>query len=329
MKIVIITDGNNILGLGHVYQSLTLANALRDKLGEGLSLTFITKSDMRICDFIHSFGYDVERFDNDDQIFDNLNSKQPSRIIFDKLDVSTSLVVRIKKKIKAKLIIFTNLTAANDYADVAVLADFGSGLKNIVNRDKDTGRVKFFGLKYWVLRPEFYVFKKQPKAQLDNVKNIMLIFGGSDPANMSTFVLKTLLQIDFEFNILLVLGAAFEHKEELNSVVRENRTAKSKIKIVKNIANVAEMMRENDVVFASPGLSFSEALAVGTPLIGFHQSELQRKEYADILPTMGLEDLHNLPMKIKNKDFIYPNHPTIQAMEIGEGKDEIINEILN
>ena len=329
MKISIITDGNNELGLGHVYQSLTLATALKEKSGKSSRINFITKSGADICDFIHSFGYDVEHFDDDECIFKWLQVAKPERVIFDKLDVSPELAARIKHVLKIKLIIFTNLTEANNFADIAIFADFGSNFKNIIHKDKVSGKVEFYGLKFWVLRPEFYALKKQGKIHNEVVKDIMLIFGGSDPANMSSFVLNELLQIDSEFNILLVLGSAFDHNQELNRVLNTNKTSKSNVNIVKNITNVGEMMHKNDVVFASPGLSFSEALAVGTPVIAFHQNEPQRKEYADILPTMGIEDLHKLPLIIKTKAFLFPNTPLIQSMEIGEGKNDIIEAILN
>ena len=206
MKISIITDGNIELGLGHVYQSLTLAMALKEKAGKSLRINFITKSDVDICDFIRSFGYDVERFDDDECIFKWLHVAKPDRIIFDKLDVSPELAARIKHVLKIKLIIFTNLTEANNFADIAIFADFGSNFKNIIHKDKVSGKVEFYGLKFWVLRPEFYALKKQGKIHKEVVKDIMLIFGGSDPANMSSFVLNELLQIDSEYNILLVLG---------------------------------------------------------------------------------------------------------------------------
>ncbi len=329
MKIAIITDGNNELGLGHVYQSLTLANALKEQSSKSLRINFMTKSDEGICQFIHSSGYDVEHFDHDELIFEKLQLDQPDRIIFDKLDVSPCFAAKIKEILKIKLIISTNLTEANRYADIAVFPDFGSNFKNIVNKNYLTGRVEFFGLKYWLLRPEFYAFKKKVKTHNDTIKNIMLMFGGSDPANLSTFVLRELLQIDFEFNILLVLGSAFNHTKELSSILDKNKISQSKVSIVNNITNVAEEMYKSDVVFASPGLSFSEALVVGTPVVGFHQNEPQRKEYADVLPTLGLDDLYKLPLIIKNKSFVFPDDPLIQSMEIGEGKDEIINAILN
>ena len=189
--------------------------------------------------------------------------------------------------------------------------------------------MQIFGPKYWLLRPEFYEFKKQKKILKDEVKDIMLMFGGSDHANLSSAVLDTLLQMDSSFNILLVLGAAFELNEELSAVMSKNKNSASKVTIAKNITNVGEIMYKHDVVFASPGLSFFEALAVGIPVLGFHQDELQMETYKELLPTLDKSELFKLPLIIRNKSFIFPNDAFITGMEIGEGKDEIINEILN
>jgi len=329
MRIVIITDGNNQLGLGHVYQSLTLATALKEKAGKDVQIDFMTKSDQAINHFIHLSGFEVECFDNDEEMLSKLIKIQPDQVIFDKLDVCPLFAKKIKQYLNIKLTIFTNLTEANDYADIVVFAGFGSNFKNIIHRNNETGSVHFFGLKFWILRPEFYALKKKNKSYSEVVKKIMLIFGGSDPSNLSSFVLNELLRLNAVFQIQLVLGAGFQNKQELNCVLHENKNSCSQVNIVQNTKNVAEMMYTSDLVFTSPGLSLSEALAVGTPVVGFHQNERQRIEYADFLPTFGVNDLHKISSVIINKSFLFPNNPMIQAMEIGEGKNEIIDEILN
>jgi spore coat polysaccharide biosynthesis predicted glycosyltransferase SpsG len=328
MKIAIITDGNNKLGMGHIYQSMALADMLSNKTNDKVEISFITKSVRKVIDLLKKTRHPVYHYSDDDLIFDALREKRQDRIIFDKLDVSPDLARKIKEMLDAKLIIFTNLTKANEYADVTILADIGSNFKNVVIKDNSTGRVEFFGPKYWLLRPEFYEFKKKKKLSNKSVKNIMLIFGGSDPSNLSSAVLNELLQMEMTFNIVLVLGAAFAHHKQLNIVLKKNRFSPSTVQVVQNLTNVAETMFNSDVVFASPGLSFFEALAVGTPVIGFHQNELQRDVYKGFLTTVDISELCKLPLMIKNKSFIFPNHPFVVSMEIGEGKDEIINEIL-
>lgn len=329
MKIAIITDGNNTLGMGHIYQSKTIADFLSEKTDNLADIFFITKSNELVRDILKSTGKKVYYFENDSFILDKLKVLKPNIVIFDKLDVSPALAKQVKTELITKLVIFTNLTKANDYADITVLADIGSNFKNIINVNPESGGKQYFGPKFWILRPEFYKLKSKIKKINERFSEIMLIFGGSDPSNISSQVLNELMQIDLAFNILLVLGSAFEHNDELNAVIDKNKGSKSTVNIVRNITNVGETMHKSDLVFASPGLSFFEALTVGTPVIGFHQNELQREVYAEILPTMGIEDIQKLPEIIQNKTFLYPEDPIVSAMEIGDGKDEIITEILN
>ncbi|MBL4911537.1 MAG: hypothetical protein JKX78_16195 [Alteromonadaceae bacterium] len=327
MKIFIITDGNNQLGMGHIYQSMTLVGYLLEQADYDLNITFITKSDHCVISLLKSSGCNVVSCKNDNEIFNLLASEKPDRIIFDKLDVSPLLAKKIKQELTAKLLIFTNLTTANDHADVAILADIGSNFENIFIKNKDTGQIKIYGPKYWLIRPEFFLLKSNYKKDDSLVKNIMLIFGGADPANLSSIVLDELLTINIPFKISIVLGAAFQHQKELDKVIKSNGSL-STINIYRNVTNIAEMMSINDLVLASPGLSFFESLVVGTPVIGFHQDSLQQKTYKDILPTVDKKDIDQLSYMITNNQFIFPHSSKIKKMAIGEGKDQIIQEIL-
>ena len=329
MKIAIVTDGNNTLGMGHVYQTMTLVTFLK-KADSGIDISFLTKSAEHVVTLLKSTGCEVNFYPDDDLIFEALKKENPDRILFDKLDVSPALAKKIKEELDAKLIIMTNLTDANDYADMTVLADIGSNFENIRKESKDTGQIEFWGPKYWLLRPEFYEYKKNKKSHPSTIKNIMLMFGGADPCNYSSLVLNELLKLNSDFNINLIIGSAFNNREELNEVIKNNKAALSSVKILENIKNVSEIMYNSDVVFASPGLSFFEALAVGTPVVGFHQNELQGDVYnKGTLPTLDKNDVHKIKSIIENKSFLYPDDAFIAAMEIGEGKDELINEILN
>ena len=329
MKIAIITDGDNTIGMGHIYQSITLADALSKQLHNRAKIFFMTKSSQNAIARISESGYNVYHYPDDNSILNALKNEKPDRIIFDKLNVAPVLASRIKETIDAKLIIFTNLTTANQYADVTILADIGSNFRNIYDKDEITGKVHFWGPKYWLLRHEFYEYHKKKKDPLIRVEKIMLIFGGADSSNITSIVLNELLHMDSYFKIIVVLGAAFAHHEELNAILTGNRCTQSTVQVEENLKNVAETMHKSDVVFASPGLSFFEALSVGTPVLGFHQNELQRSTYKEYLTTIDKSDLSKLSSTIENKSFIFPDDPFVTSMEIGKGKDEIIREILN
>lgn len=329
MKIAIITDGSSALGMGHVYQSITLANDLSKKIDINSNIIFLTKSEQNVVNQLSEAGFKVNQYPDDSSIFNSLIKERPHRILFDKLDVSPSLAKQIKDTIPSKLIILTNLTDANKYADITVLADIGSNFKNICEKDPLSGKTHFFGPKYWIMRPEFFEYSMKPKKSFSNVKKIMLIFGGSDQANFTSDVLNILLCMEKKFEILVVIGAAFKHKDKLDAVIKENINTQSSFEIFYNLKTVAKAMHESDVVFASPGLSFFEALAVGTPVLGFHQNELQRDVYKGYLTTLDKTELFKLPLIIENKAFFYPDNPFIESMQIAQGKNEIIDAILS
>ena len=327
MNFVIITDGNSKLGMGHVYQSITLAKTLINVKYTDVNISFISKSEKPILELIAASGFEVLCLSNDDLIFEELNGRRPDRIVFDKLDVSPDLARRIKEKLQIKLVIFTNITEANIYADVTVMAGMGSNFANICEKNNVNDKVRFWGPKYWLLRPEFYSFK--PKNFNSNIKKILLIFGGADHANLSSVVLNELMQMEEEFQITIILGAAFSYHKELQIVLKRNIDSKSSIVIIKKLVEVAETMYDNDLVCVSPGLSFFEALAVSTPVLCFHQNEFQENAWKGHIKTYDKVEVTLIPELIRNNRFIFYNDREISQMEIGKGFLEVIDEILN
>ncbi|MBK5209063.1 MAG: hypothetical protein JJE44_06115 [Flavobacteriaceae bacterium] len=326
MQFVIITDGNSTLGMGHVYQSLTLAETLLNVKDINPAITFITKSDKPIVDLIDKKGFKVIYLQNDDLIFNKLKELKPDRIIFDKLDVSPDLAKNIKEKLGIKLIIFTNLTEANNFADVTVMAGMGSDFKNIYEKNTANSNMQFWGPKYWLLRPEFYTYKAKPFTS--TINKIMLIFGGSDQANLSSFVLDELMKMDKKFHINIILGAAFTHHNKLNEIIEKNAQSTCSVEITKNLVKVAETMYANDLVFVSPGLSFFEAISVSTPVLCFHQNEFQENAWKGHIKTYDKNETSLIPNLINTNKFIFHDEEYISCMEIGKGISEIINEIL-
>jgi spore coat polysaccharide biosynthesis predicted glycosyltransferase SpsG len=329
MKIAIITDGNNTLGMGHIYQSRTLAGFLAERLGEDGEIVFITKSDEKVSAVLAATGCSVIALPDDEKIFLELAEMQPDRVVFDKLDVVPGLARNIREKLPCRLIIMTNITEASRYAHVVVLGHVKNNFDNSAKYDPVTGQLQLFGPRYWILRPEFYRFRKIGKEQPLKVQNIMLIFGGSDPLNFSTLATNTLLETGEDFNLMLVLGAGFEHRSQLDKVLEANTGFPGTVNVVNNMTNVAENMYNHDLVLTSPGLSFFEALVVGTPVIVFHQNEFQRESYSGIIPTASRDEIGRLPQMIWNREFVFHTDPVIQAMQVGEGKDELLDAILN
>ena len=324
MKIIFIVDGGFKIGLGHVYQALTLAKMLNDFA----KIKFLTKSDEIVANKIREAGFDAYKLSGDSEILEILKKEKPNIVIIDKIDVPSELAKAIKKVDNIKLVIFTNLTSANKYSDIAVTADIGSNFKSIRLFDDATRTLYFYGPKYWILRKEFHIYNKRNKMETKNIDNILLIFGGSDPKNLTTLVTKELLKYQREFKIEVIIGASFGHEDSLNQVIKEYKTDNKMVNLNKDITNVAELMFKADVVICSPGLSAFEALYVGTPILVIPQDELQRKTYQGFFELIGPEDANNILEIIENRGFTYPNQENIIDMEIARGTEELIKEII-
>jgi len=310
--------------MGHVQQSTTFAKLLRDKA----DISFLTKSDDTTLRIIRESGFAAKQLPSDVAILHELKVLNPDIVIFDKLDVDESLARDINGTLDASLVIFTNLTGANKYADIAVTADIGSRFENVSYVDDKTKTLYYYGPKYWILRPEFYEYHNKGKARSRRVENVLLMFGGSDPLNLTSAALQELLGLDRSLHIDVILGAQFKREADVQSILRRSSDKRKSVTIHRNIKNVAELMFRADLVIGSPGLSVFEALCVGTPVIVMPQDALQRDTYDGFMRMIEKDEAGKLGGMIERADFTYPDDAHIVRMEIGQGVDELVNVIL-
>ena len=324
IKIIYIVDGGNKIGMGHVYQSISFAAVLK----HSAEITFLTQSDSTVINIISSAGFLTHKMADKQSILRFIQSNKPNIVIFDKIDVDEDLARDIKEIKGVKLVIFTNITNANKYADIAVTADYGSNFKNIRYFDENTQTLYFYGPKYWIFKKEFLKFKDKKKDLTGEVKSILLTFGGSDHANLTTCAVRELLSKLRNFKITVILGACFSHTDELNQVLAEYKAKSNQVQILKDVSNIAELMHKADLVLASPGLSGFEALYVGTPILLMPQDELQKETYQGFFKIIDKDNVGILPEYIENREFIYPDQEDIVLMDIAGGTGELVEEIL-
>jgi len=326
MKIAFVVDGGKDRGMGHVQQSVTLAQELKDKA----DIIFLTKSDDYVIRQIRNSQFNVIGKSNDDELLQALKEIYPQWIIIDKMDVEEEFAKNIKEETSSKLAIFTNITAANQYADMAVTADYGKYFKNTKFLDEKTGTLYYYGPKYWILRKEFCQCNNVSKKATAGIERILIMFGGSDPLNITSAVLDELLELKERYVFDVILGAGFTFFDEFNQVLEKHPDRRLCVNSYRNIGNVAELMSTADLVITSPGLSLFESLCVGTPVIVFHQNMIQKertaKVYRGFIPTLSFDEVHKLPEMILQKQFINPDDDFVRNLQIGQGKKEIVDE---
>lgn len=330
LTICFVVDGGVQIGMGHIQQSITLANRL-----QVATTFFITKSDEMVLRFIREAGFNAARFQDDIEIFECLKSLNPDIIIFDKIDVDEKLAKKIRAELVSRLIIFTNLTGANQHAHIAVLprsenlyVDPISRFKNISYINQITLTHYFFGPKYWILRPEFFEYKKLKKITPKTIEHILVAFGGSDPTNLTCQVLERLLNMNFLYKIDIVLGQKFCFHNEVSTILNKFIDKKENISLHSNIKNMAELLYGANLVITAAGMTMFEALCVGTSVIVIPQDQLQKDTYQGVVRMLEIDCLGDLERMIGDLDFSYSDDPGIMEMNIGEGLQELVDVIL-
>lgn len=323
-KIIVYTEGSLTLGLGNVYRSIALSDAL--SLCKDIDFEFVTSSQEYVRSIISSkyiVTFKVDRL----SVLEYIVQKKPKIVIIDYLNIESSFVQLLKEN-NICTVIIGNDSDANCYANLVVNAIIGTNFEN-------SNTVDHFGTRY-LKGPRYLVLRKEFEDKRDsyhyngNLRNLTLMFGGTDQANFSLKILKKIIEEShFEGNIKIILGAGYPFKTELSNYII-NKGVNNRVTILQNITNVSTELLTSDFLITSPGTSLFEAFALGIPSLAFFQNDSQEKIFNSFYNAMKYNsslDLMELVFSIyKNLDSFRHN---LNKLSVGTGRHEIIDNIIN
>ncbi len=156
---------------------------------------------------------------------------------------------------------------------------------------------------YIALRSEFQEAHEQARAIRLEVRELLVIQGGSDTYGFIPRIIRSLEGLKICLHCTVVVGPAFRHELEL----REALTASSlDITVVRSARNMAELMREADLAITAGGLTMFELSCVGTPSLvvcaePFEVETARRFEKAGAVLNLGFGgslDYRRLPASV-------------------------------
>jgi len=120
------------------------------------------------------------------------------------------------------------------------------------------------GTRYALLRREFWT--PSPRLTISGKADKLLVtFGGSDPDNVSSMVLRALKMIPADGGeVILVVGEGNPHYD---SVVSQARNLGSWVRIKHGVRKMSELMRWADLAISAAGGTCWELAAMGVPMI--------------------------------------------------------------
>ena len=255
-KILFVVSGYQEIGLGHVYNTLLIAN---DILNHNIEFLVDSKSQLAL-DTIASKNYTVFMQENED-IIDDIKLLKPDVIINDRLDTEDAYIQTLKA-LGVKVINFEDLGTGAKKADLVI---------NAIYPEKEILPNHYFGHDYFVLRDEFML--SSPRTIAPKVKNILLTFGGVDPNNYTLKVLQSIYDycLEHDISISVVAGFGYKHYDTLKVY--------SDINIYQNASNISEHMKQANIIFTSAGRTTYEIASLTVPAIVLAQNERELSHF--------------------------------------------------
>jgi len=256
-KILFVVSGNKKIGMGHVYNTLLIAN---DILNHNIEF-IVDKESQMAFEKILSLNYKVSIQTSDNLIGDILKIK-PDIVINDRLENSYAYVNTLKKH-GMKVIIFEDLGKGASLADLVINAVYSQ--KKLVDNF-------YFGHHYFLLRDEFML--SQPLTNVNSsVSNVLLSFGGTDPNNYTHKVLDAIYQYCIDKGIIIdvVAGIGYDRYSSIKDF--------EKVNIHRNINRISDFMKQSDIIFSACGRTTYEIASLAVPAIVMAQNKREITHY--------------------------------------------------
>lgn len=254
MSITFIVTGNSSVGLGHVRRALTLAD-----FWLGHDITFILyNSTKEVEEQIKYRNYKVKTVLSLREIPNLITSG--TLVINDILDTTSEYINSLKSK-NVFIVNFEDLGEGADYADIVINA--------LYERINPPSNHKY-GYEYECLGENFLL--TQPNKFREEVQNILVTFGGADPANLTYKALRALEEIEKGINIRVVIGPAYKWSRKLLNYI-DSKWSKKNLKLYSKVENMAEIMENVDLAITSNGRTVYELAAMGIPTISIAQND--------------------------------------------------------
>ncbi len=202
----------------------------------------------------------------------------PILIVVDSYDIDYKFEKELKTKYpKVKLMVLDD-TYEKHYCDILLNHNISANKEKYQNLVPNNCELRC-GVKYTLIRDEFYQVKKELKIK-NKKSTIFLAMGGADSKNLMLDILQVLEDFDVEVNV--VTTNANKNIDKLKQYTQ----AKQNIKLFINSSKIAKIMYGSDIAIISPSVIMNEIFFLGLDFIAIQTAENQRymSEYLENNP---------------------------------------------
>lgn len=251
-KIILRADGEEELGMGHIYRCLSLAYHLT-----GHDILFVTKESYKLgINKLNESYFPIRIIKENNNIFDIVDKFHPDIVVNDILNTDSEYMKLLKQKVP-RIINFEDRGEGAKYADCVINALF---------IDKCSDNV-YNGFEYFFIRDEFLT--AVPKTFSEKVRNIVILFGGSDPSDLtrkSYGVFQKISENFPEISFHIITGFGYRYKDEVKTDEEHH------IYVHNDVKRVSKYLAEADLAVTSQGRTMYELACMGVPSVVLAQN---------------------------------------------------------
>jgi len=269
MRVVFRTRGSHKQGMGDVTGSLAIADAFRDVSPQD-TITFLVDNNREAIDAINARNYKIRVAADLDEEITCLKKIKPDVIIVNMLENDTERLRNFKQNTRL-------LVTIDDAGSAARLADIRiNPLYYTDNAITDP--------RYIALLKEFIQANNTSKIIKEKIEVILITQGGADTYGFIPKIIKALYNIEKECRIEVIIGPAFQHRDELEEALNNSQR---NFYIIHNATNMCELMQRSDMAITAAGNTMFELACVGIPSIVICAEEFE-EETAERMAKYGI-----------------------------------------
>ncbi len=247
-KALIRADGSHALGVGHIYRALALATELF-----AYSLEIVTRSDGDFAlghRLLAGHSFPLRAIDADDAFFEIAAQVQPDVVFLDILNTETATIETLRRSAR-KIVTFEDLGEGAGGADLVV--------NDLYLSEQWPGNV-LSGVENALLSNAFEHVPPRRGAK-ERVERLLLVFGGTDPSNLTERALAAAAVAGFKDEVTVVLGPGRADRPVSLADYGLNG------EVLHSVSDMAHLMSSADLAISSAGRTVTELMTMGVPTL--------------------------------------------------------------
>jgi len=322
-RIVFRVIGNQSVGMGHVYRSLSLAHELTD-----CEVLFVTDSDSdKVVRTLTGGEYWTGTFPKD-TLVRHIIELMPDLVVFDALNTDEETIKEIRDQ-EIKVLSFEDLGTGSKFTNLTI--------NELYDEHKLEGDNYRWGNEFFFVRDEFLHAK--PRKYQKHIDSILLTFGGVDQHDLSRRVYYAVRSVCKQRNISIhiVTGPGYSGYETLE----DELLGIEGVTLTHATGAISGIMEESTLAITSNGRTVYELAHMNIPSIVISQHERENthrfacEENGFIM--LGLyrrgvtEKMaeHELIRLIDQQDYCCNLYSKLLVHKFSENKHRVVSELKN